>query len=238
MDDVMTSLSKKPLTSFIQVKDKKLCDDVFRFELYKLLRDDMMNFYSPTRGVNPKRFDIDFLHPSNLQDFYKCDNYELKARKQQTAFFTTTNKEKLYKAGLKYIYDQLGVNNTQYDFNSIISGIKVFGYSGKVQKTVSVFAKHVTCEIIVDKKPVFQINSFWFKVKNNFIEKINSICIQMIKENYLHEGIVSFLWDDTMDEDAYNIQYHDNQNYWVFINFIHITYNSTTTYCSCKNCTY
>jgi hypothetical protein len=217
MDEVLTTLDKKSLTSFIQVKDKNLCNSTYRLELYRLLREDMMNFFAPGRGENPYRFDIDFLHPSNLQDFYECDKYELKARGQRLPFFTTNYKEKLYREGLKYIYEELGVNNSQYDFNGIVSGIKVFGFVGDVRKTKAMFTQHITCEIKIENRPVFQIDSFWFKVKNNFIITINDICSRMINEHYLRSGIIDVLWDaNIIDEDAYNSEYHNKPNYWVF----------------------
>jgi Family of unknown function (DUF6119) len=217
MDLVLTTLDKRPLTSFIQVKDKNLCDNTYRFELYRLLREDMMNFNSPARGVNPHRFDIDFLHPSNLQGFYECDSYELKARGKRLPFFTTNNKGELYKEGLKFIYNELGVNNSQFDFNGIVSGIKVKGFIGENLKTNAMFTKHITCEIEIENSPVFQIDSFWFKVKNDFVNTINDISSKMINEHYLRSGIINELWDvNTVDEDAYNSKYHDKPNYWVF----------------------
>lgn len=217
MDRVITTLDRTPLTSFVQVKDKNLCNTIYRYELYRLLREDMMNFFSPARGENPPKLDIDFLHPSNLQDFYECDRYELKARGQRLPLFTTNDKEELYKAGLKYIFDELGVNNSQYDFNGIVSGIKVFGFVGEVRKTKAMFTQHITCEINIENSPVFQIDSFWFKVKNNFIAIINDISSRMIDEHYLRDGIIDTLWGvDIIDEDAYNSKYHDKPNYWVF----------------------
>src|SRR5690606_21281718 len=122
--------------------------------------------------ANPPRFDIDFVHPSRLQEFYQCDRYELYERGAQTPFKTVNDRDRIYFEGLKWLFN----NHAGLDFNYTLSGIKVKGFKGATQKTVAMFTMHLTCEISVNTRPIFLIDTNWYKVKNDFIDTINQTC--------------------------------------------------------------
>lgn len=71
-----------PLTSFVHVKDRYLTDNVYRFELYYRIRQDMFDRLTPTSSVNPPKFDIDFIHP--------FQNYKNSMNVIDTKFFLVT----------------------------------------------------------------------------------------------------------------------------------------------------
>lgn len=205
-----------PLSNFVQVKDTRLVSDTLRLQLYADLRDDMMRSIPPNSNPYGIRFDIDFVHPSNLTDFYECDCYKLYARNARIPFFETTDRTCIYKAGLKYAYENVAHSN-QYDFNMLISGVRVKGYKNGELFTHAMFTQHITCEISYQNNPVFQIDSRWYQVKGNFISNINDLCHSMIQSNYLSNTIPILPWDSSVrDEGDYNLTYTGKDNFLVF----------------------
>lgn len=211
IDEVLGSDIHRPLTSFVHVKEKNITDGDYRWELYYRIRKDMGDRLTPTSAEAPPKFDIDFVHPSKLQDFYECDKYEIFERGAKRPFFTTTNRNRLYIEGLKWLYDNHG-----FDFNYTLSGIRVAGYKGAQRKTNAMFTQHITCEINVNARPVFYIDTNWYKVNNDFINTINTICADMLTKNFLRENILHIPWLKGMSEGEYNLKYENIANFRVF----------------------
>jgi hypothetical protein len=70
MAEILSSDISTSLTSFILIKDRSLTDSDYRLELYFRIRQDMFDRLIPSSANRPPKFDIDFVHPSKLQDFY------------------------------------------------------------------------------------------------------------------------------------------------------------------------
>ena len=226
-----------PISSFNKVQDVKLIDDEFKKILLNNLNDDMLNKFSQTRGSNPYKFDIDFIHPSKIQDFYECNKYELKAKGRKKPFFETTNRDELYAEGLRFLFDTLENVNDLFEFGKILLGIRVIGYRDKRVKTLAMFIQHITCEIKHQGKPIFQIDNTWYEVKNDFINTINERCINLIDKNLLRSDFINIPWGSTIkDEGDYNLKYDSIENYYVFdkvipqnIEFCDIMYEEENT---------
>lgn len=201
-----------PLTSFVHVKDRYLTDNVYRFELYYRIRQDMFDRLTPTSSVNPPKFDIDFIHPSKLQEFYECDRYEVFSRNSQSPIYSGNDREKLYLEGLKYLYN----NYNPITFNYLLSGIRVYGLKGNIQKTHAMFTQHITCELSINASPVFLIDSNYYQVKNDFVESINRTCQEMLVKNYLRDNILTIPWPSNVKEGPYNEYYEQNTGFRVF----------------------
>jgi|25_taG_2_1085351.scaffolds.fasta_scaffold00300_15 hypothetical protein len=218
MNEVMNSQARRSLSSFIEIKDKKYTEDEFVRELLRRLRDDMFNSYSETRGENPLRFDIDFVHPSKTTQFYECDRFEIKTKGKNPDSIEVFDRNKIYQEGLRFVYNKLEQNATQYDFNKIMWGLKVNGYKGNDTKKYvwANFYQYVTCEIKYESRPVFQINSKWFYVKDEFTSSINLLCNQMINRHYSKSNLLPNSWLSGISEGDYNSTYKDETNYWVF----------------------
>lgn len=211
INEVLNSENHKSLTSFVHIKERNITDNIYRLELYFKIKKDMDDRLTPTSGKVPAKFDIDFVHPSRLQDFYECDKYELFARGAKKPFFTTTNRNRLYIEGLKWLYD-----NYTFDFNYLLSGIRVAGYKGNVRKTNAMFTQHITCEINVNALPVFYIDTNWYKVNNDFVDTINATCKDMLRKNYLRDNILIKPWGTRISEGDYNLSYENTPNFRVF----------------------
>ena len=201
-----------PLTSFVLVKDRYLTDTVYRFELYFRLRQDMFDRLTPTSATNPPKFDIDFVHPSKLQEFYECDRYEIFPRGAQTPIYSGNDRSRLYLEGLKYLY----TNFNPLNFDYLLSGIRVYGFKGAVQKTHAMFAQHITCELSINASPVFLIDSNYYKVENDFVQSINRIGQDMLAKNYLRDNILTIPWAANVTEGVYNNIYQHNDNFKIF----------------------
>lgn len=212
ISEVLDSGMSTSLTSFILIKDHSLTDNIYRFELYYRIRNDMFDRLTPSSAVNPPKFDIDFVHPSKLQDFYECDRFEIFPRGAKKPIYSGNDRNKLYLEGLKYLYKDFNL----LTFNYILSGIRVYGFKGNVQKTHAMFTQHITCELNINGRPVFLIDSNYYQVKNDFINSINSTCQDMFKKNYLRNNILIVAWLDGVKEGPYNLIYQAIVGFRVF----------------------
>jgi hypothetical protein len=213
INEISKSETKKSLTSFVEVKDKGVISNIYREELLLQLYENMMDLFSPARGQAPKKLDIEFVHPSRIQEFYEAEFYIFKFKGTRKGH-NFQNRKSLYNDGLKLVYESLE-NFNLIEFKKIISGLHLYGMRKNDSITHAMFLDHIVCEINIENRPVFQIDAKWFKVENNFTDTINEICSRMIDNNYLNSGIITEKWGDTDDEDAYNRKYHLQNNYWV-----------------------
>lgn len=217
MYEIMTTQNKRNLTSFEEIKERGLTDNEFVKILMIELRDDMLNRFSRTRGRSPRKSDIDFVHPSKLKQFYECDRFEIKMKGQRKDFVIVDDRNKIYTAGLKLVFEQLELNSSQQDFNKIMWGLRVECFKGNSKKRYvwANFWHYVTCELQYENRPIFHIDSKWYLVKDNFRDSMNSLCSQMINRHHSQQNILFYPWTGGT-EDAYNSQYRDEEGYIVF----------------------
>jgi uncharacterized protein (TIGR04141 family) len=217
INEIIDTQTRRPLTSFVEIKERGLTDNEFVKILMIELRDDMLNRFSQTRGQNPKKADIDFVHPSKIKQFYECDRFEIKMKGQRKDFLEVKDRNKIYEDGLKYIFNQLDLNASQLDFNKLMWGLKVEGFKGNQKKKYvwANFWHYVTCELQYENKPIFHIDSKWYFVKDDFTDSMNQLCSQMINRHHSQRNILFNSWISS-SEDAYNSLYRNEPNYWVF----------------------
>lgn len=209
--EVLLSGVSTSLTSFVLVSDRMLTENEYRFELYYRIRIDMFDRLTPSTAANPAKFDIDFVHPSKLQDFYECDRYEMFSRGAKTPFYSGNDRNRLYLEGLKFLYKDFNV----LTFNYILSGIRVYGFKGATKKTHAMFTQHITCELTINARPIFLIDSKYYQVKNDFVDTINITCQEIIAKNYLRDNILTIPWL-AGTEGEYNLNYQYVNGFRVF----------------------
>lgn len=215
MDAICQDFGRNHLSSFIQIVDKNLIDREFPMALMVRLRDVMVYEFGVYQGVRDN-FDIDFIHPSKIQEFYEADKYIIKYKEESNKEgVEVLDRNKLYVQGLKYVYNSLGVNASQEDFNSLMWKLQIVCLKGR-RLFNAPFFKYVTCEIKYKNRPVFQIDSNWYQVKDDFKERINVLASQQIEENYLNSNFLNKIWEDDISEGTYNLKYDGLDNYWVF----------------------
>ena len=217
INEIIRDHQPTPLSTFNKVHDPILKEKEFKSILLQNLLDDMFDKFGPGRVPNPYKFDIDFVHPSKLQDFYECDNYILKAKGAKFPFFETDNHAELYSEGLRFLFNNLEHPDNLFEFSTALLGMHVIGYRDSKVSTHAMFIQHITCEIKHNNKPYFQIDNNWYKVKDDFIESINERCINLLEKNYLSPSILKRPWiKDNQVESEYNLSYIDDKNYFVF----------------------
>ncbi|GGF73938.1 DUF6119 family protein [Wenyingzhuangia marina] len=205
-----------PISSFVKEKDETLISAEYEKILHNEIYDIMIDLYGPNRQNTTRRFDIDFIHPSKIIEFYECDTYKVYAKKKRNCFFETNDKYLLFEKTLEYIYSQLGDKlESIYDFNSILFGIKVIGYKNEKKQTIAPFLQHITCEIKYNNYPIFKIDNLWYRVKDNFIETINSKTIGLLDNNSIPHNILTYKWESKETEGEYNLKYENLEKYIV-----------------------
>ncbi len=216
IEEVLQNKDTYSLSSFNRVRDPDLVDNKYLSILLQRLMDDMVDRFYEFRSDRMIKFDIDFIHPSLMQLFYECDKYEIIAKNCQIPVVETTDRTELYTKGLNHLYNKFGPQCDKYEFGKYTLGLRVHGYRGNKLKTKAQFIQHLTCEIKHYNCPVFKIDRFWYKVKDNFIETINKQCITYMSNNRLPKGILDVFWNKKETEGSYNNKYKDKANYLVF----------------------
>ncbi len=212
---VSKSTEKRSLTSFIEVKDNGYKETVLKEALLTRLYESMNDLFSAARPDNPVKFDIEFVHPSKVQEFYEADHYVLKFKGEKKGH-TFYDRNVLYKEGLRLIYTNMDDIDNLFDFKNKVRGLRVWSMRKKDILANAMFLDHLVCEVSIENRPVFQIDSKWFKVEDDFTNSINNMCSKMIENNYLSSNIITEKWNNEEDEDSYNRKYHNKNNYWVF----------------------
>lgn len=217
MNEIMTTQIRRALTSFEEIKERGLTDNEFVKILMIELREDMLNRFSQARGTNPRKSDIDFVHPSKIKQFYECDRFEIKKKGQRKNFVIVNDRNEIYKAGLELVFNGLDLNATQQEFNKIMWGLRVDCFKGSSKKRYvwANFWHYVTCELQYENRPIFHIDSKWYSVKDNFRDSMNRLCNQMINRHHSKLDILFHPWIGG-SEDAYNSQYRNENGYLVF----------------------
>lgn len=212
LNEIPKLSERTSLTSFIHIKALDRQDE-FKKVLFQKIRDDAANRFGPGRGEKPKNLDIDFIHPSKIQEFYQADYYEIKAKNARKGI-KIRDRSELYHEGLRFLYQETN-NMNQWEFNEFLGGLRVYTCKRK-DKFKAMFWQYLTCEISFMGRPVFQIDGNWYFVKDNFKELMNNSCSQAIEVNYLVEDILFKHWNTSLSEGQYNASYKGIVGYTVF----------------------
>jgi uncharacterized protein (TIGR04141 family) len=214
-DDILTINEFTSLSAFEKIRDDNIIDNNLRPLLYSNLFDDMSRIGPPGRNISNSRFDFDLVHPSKLSAYYQCDRYSIYERNAHQPFYETPDRESIYESVLKYIYNNIEEQNL-YNFKIFLSGIRIYGFRGEDRVTHAMFEDHVTCEMLFNNRPVFKIDSRWYYVKGDFIERISSQCESMCRTNYWGITELDQNWDvPNEDEGVFNLKYFGRDNFIV-----------------------
>lgn len=205
------------ISSFSKEKDDLVIKNEYQNTLLNEIYDYMIDSFGPNRLNTVNKFDIDFIHPSKILEFYECDTYKLYTKNKRNAFYETNDMYTLFENGLKHIYEIIGENlNNPFEFNKILFGIKVVGIKNEKRLTTAMFLQHITCEVKYQNQPVFKIDNIWYTVQDNFETTLNEKCINLLNQNYLNSNILDYSWDtNKLTEGDYNLKYNNQDNYLV-----------------------
>lgn len=208
----------KNLGSFSEIKDTNKIEQNYRPKLYEAIRDDMMiQFSEGGYKEGDKRFDFDFGHPSQLLEFYECDNYIVTSKNISNPIVETTNREDIYKKTMKYIVENENLPLLG-DFMRFVGGLIVCGLKENRKPVKAPFLHCISCELTDENnRPIFCIDKSWYKVEDNFIADINSNCHSLMLNSQIDKNLLPEVWHDAKntDEGNYNLQYLGKPNYLV-----------------------
>lgn len=214
-DEILEINDFTSLSAFKRVRDPNLITNNLRPLLFANLYDERARIGPPGRSIRNSRFDFDFIHPSKLTQFYECDRYTIYERGAHNAFHITSDRSTIYEAVMKfaYLHDEI---EDLFTFQGFLSGVRVYGFRGNDRLTHAMFEDHITCETSFTNRPVFKIDSRWFFVKGDFIDRINDQCLTMCRANYWTSDVFNETWDiDNEDEGVFNLKYHNQDNFIV-----------------------
>lgn len=204
------------LTSFIKIEDQNLISDNLEINLFGLIFDDYANKFGPNSyGQIFAEKDIDFVHPTNLIGFYECDTYEIKVSHLKKTI-KVFDRQLLYYECLKMTFSRIGIPNSLIDFIKFLRRITVIGYRNKEQKTSARFFDHITAEVQYNNQPYFKVDNLWYEVRDEFINNINSLCIEYYSKYLFRENHILKKWIDNITEGDYNDDYRFEANFYVF----------------------
>lgn len=210
---------KELLSSYTQVRDKKVIDD-----LQKELNNRLFNYIPILQGASTQmnyHFEYDFCSPNNIEAFYQAETYQLKEKgdDKNEIFAVETDKDEIVKRVMLHAYSIHGNNEQSMLF--YLRGVKVHCYQGTIYKTGSGFLYHFNAEFNVDGMPVFLIDTKWYKLKDAFVKSLAIQTSTIFKTTKLPAGIIDIPWPlktsstHLIDEGDYNELYDGKINYFV-----------------------
>jgi len=210
--DIYKTPTTTYLSRFVRIRNKNLIDKNLTNLLFEKILTDTRRFVSTNNTTN---FDFDFVHPDKLIPFYECDEYKVFLKGARNPLYVTKDHSTIYHATLKYLYDTINIMD-EWNFRTVVSGIRVRGFIGNKKKTEAMFINHISCEVEFGKKPYFLLDTHWFKIQGNFIEILNNQCSSMFKTNSINPNPLTVKWQTkNMDEGVYNLQYLNKNGFLV-----------------------
>lgn len=205
-----------PLSAFTEIKDSKKVSEDLRFELFHKIRKDIIKLFEPKRAEYSKKFDLDFCHPSKMETFYECDEYEVFEKNAHKPFVRTDNKNDIYEKVMQYIWEH-ELNSELSKFMSFLGGAQVKGYKQEKIVTYAPFMSHITCEINIRNISYFCIDNVWYELNKKFVEDIDQRCQKMVSTNMLDVSMLSKKWENPIEvsEGDYNLSYRGENDYIV-----------------------
>ncbi len=215
INEVLDFSSVASLSRFERVKEADFIQRSLLPALLTYLRNDVVKRLAAPSISYSQLLDYDFIHPSKWRQFYECDSYRAYIKGSRKPFFETHDRTVLYHAVLKHVYSLVRPTD-EYNFRSILLGVKVKGFVGETCKTVAMFINHLTCELSIGSTTFFFIDNKWYKLKGSFIDDINDQCLQILKKNLLIPNPLDLDWSNKSEKEGdYNLKYSVRENYWV-----------------------
>lgn len=208
---INSSQEINPISSFVKLKRNQSLFEALEDKLIERIFDEINYYINPAIYDVYEKMDIDFLHPKSLQQFIECDEYQIFEPNKKSSLLTIKNRFKIFESVLRKIAEN---PLNQFELKQYLRKLRVIGLRNSVKKTEAPFLNHLTTEIKLTKS-YFKIDNTWYEVNDNFISKINGLCTELIKENYLNKIFLDIKWGKGVNEGEYNSYYSKKQNFIV-----------------------
>lgn len=212
------------LTTYMEIKDEKQLNEIYRPLLSKEIFDDRMNVIN----LNSPKFKFDFCNPNKMTQFYEADYYILKEKQEKedasgekyVEFGRVENRHEIYSKVIRRAVEKIEMMNL-FNFRMYIQGVRICSYSDDKLSTSSNFLYHFTSEFSVNGRSIFLVDTKWYILRQSFIDDLKFECVRSIKNHKLPNHIFTLPWNKNMirTEGEYNLQYSDVPDYIVFDTF-------------------
>lgn len=201
------------LTLFSKINDEALIEDLDN-ELKEKIADDVILHNTPANIHKIKEGIIEIINPKKLEKFYECDQFKIRFKKtwSQSDIYVS-DKSDLYFKCTKHIYNNLKSITDRNDIKGKLYDLNIIGLIDGKESTYGNFYSHIVYESSFNSKKYFRIDSNWYYLENNFLQRINTDAINVYKQNELNIPLLN-KWQDGWDEDEYN-KSHTQGNYYV-----------------------
>lgn len=212
------------LTTYMEIKDEKQLNEIYRPLLSKEIFDDRMNVIN----LNSPKFKFDFCNPNKMTQFYEADYYILKEKQEKedasgekyVEFGRVENRHEIYNKVIRRAVEKIETMDL-FNFRIYIQGVRICSYSDDKLSTSSNFLYHFTSEFSVNGNSIFLVDTKWYILRQSFIEDLKFECVRSIKNHKLPNHIFTLPWNKNVirTEGEYNLQYSDVPDYIVFDTF-------------------
>jgi len=220
--DILSISPKEEISSYINIQNGTEISNLKK-ELSNKIYNNINQVINNSQD-SLDQFEFDFCNPNNIEAFYNADSYRLyepyESGKRKDGLFATINdKSMIYRTVLDRAY-QLHSNNPEALISYLYS-VQVSCYLGTKMKANSGFMYHFNTELNYDGRSYFLIDSKWYKLKDTFLQSLESKTLTILKSTKLASGIVNKSWDydsnskKYIQEGEYNMLYDTKDDYIV-----------------------
>lgn len=202
-----------PISSFIKIKPSNQLNESLTDNLVNKINDEVNFVKNPLIFNVYEKFDLDLVHPKNIEAFVKCDEYFILEPSKKNPSLVIKNRFEIFNSMIRLIAEK---DLNLFELKVFCRKVRICGYRNGIKKTEAPFLNHLTLELKLDKRNYFKIDNFWYEVNDNFINKINDLCVNTITENYLDKKFLNKVWTKGVREDDYNNLYKSDKNFYVF----------------------
>lgn len=194
--DILSIPAKEEISSYINIQNGEEITNLKK-ELSNRIYNNINQIINQNQN-SLDQFEFDFCNPNNIEAFYNADSYRLYesnvgAGRKEGLFASVDDKSKIYRTVLNRAYE-LHSNNREA-LILYLYGVNVSCYLGKKKKANSGFMYHFNTEMNYDGRSYFLIDSKWYKLKDSFLQSLESKTLAILKSTRLSQGILTKPWN-------------------------------------------
>jgi len=204
------------LSSYEEVTDQGFIYDQLDPLLIQTIFDDIP-FVEKKVSESYRNFEFDFCDPNNIEEFYLADKYLLKEKTEEGGhklFATLQDKNEIYDRVMKHAIATVG-GSDKFSLRVFLQGVRIACYRNGIKTAGAAFLYHFNAEFNISGTPYFLVDKKWYRLRETFIEELNTDTVHIFNANRLPEPMLYKPWDKgtiAMEKD-YNLAYLNEPNY-------------------------
>lgn len=211
LEFIETQKANDFFSSYKEIANKHLISTSLKPALINKLFNDRRNI------IEDKISNFDLCYPNKIQDFYSADEYEIKLQQDKNKFIKiarTSDKSSILQIILQYLSDK-NLDRNLSSFSKSIYKIFISTYKNQNTKAIlrTALIYHLNTELnIKGIGTCIYLDSKWYKLREIFIEEMNTRCSEILLNNNLNRTVLNEKWQPTKNgkrenEGNYNEKY-------------------------------